>query len=237
MNWRLARSAAIFVPSVMILALAGGCARLIPPSAIPVNPAASQASAVPTGTSVATVEVNNYKGQRLDKVASEPENSIKGPQHVDTKTYRLQIVGQVKTPLSLTYDEVIAMPAFEKVTRLNCIEGWTVTYLWRGVRLKDLLDRASYSQSANTVVFRCFDGYSTSLPLDYIITNNILLAYGMNNIVMPPERGYPFQVVAESRYGYKWAKWVTSIEVSDNASFKGYWEQRGYSNSAVIPGQ
>ena len=56
----------------------------------------------------------------------------------------------------------------------------------------------------------------------------------MNEIILPPERGFPFQLVAESKYGYKWIKWITEIEASDDSSFRGYWESRGYSNDANI---
>ena len=55
----------------------------------------------------------------------------------------------------------------------------------------------------------------------------------MNGQEIPPERGFPFQVVAEDRFGYKWAKWVTGIEVSDDENYRGYWEQRGYDNDAA----
>ena len=58
----------------------------------------------------------------------------------------------------------------------------------------------------------------------------------MNDVVTPPERGFPFQVVAEDPLGYKWAKWVTGIEVSDNTSFTGYWESRGADNTPTGPG-
>jgi DMSO/TMAO reductase YedYZ molybdopterin-dependent catalytic subunit len=57
----------------------------------------------------------------------------------------------------------------------------------------------------------------------------------MNGVVIPPERGFPFQLVAESKYGYKWIKWITTIELSDNADYLGYWESRGYSNGATVP--
>jgi DMSO/TMAO reductase YedYZ molybdopterin-dependent catalytic subunit len=57
----------------------------------------------------------------------------------------------------------------------------------------------------------------------------------MNGLVFPPERGFPFQLVAESKYGYKWIKWITEIELSDNANYKGYWESRGFSNDASLP--
>jgi DMSO/TMAO reductase YedYZ molybdopterin-dependent catalytic subunit len=227
-----------FALVVMITCAAtlSGCRFVIPPSATPIPPAASQESAVTTATSLGSVEVSSYKGKQLDKVSSEPENSIKGPQHVDRTLYRLTVNGKVKTPLSLTYDEVTAMPSYQKATTLNCVEGWSKTYLWQGVRIKDLLAKAGYNPAASTVIFTCADGYSTSLPLDYVVNRDILLAYKMNGVVMPPERGFPFQVVAEDRLGYKWAKWVTDIEVSGNANYRGFWEQRGYDNSATLPG-
>lgn len=230
------RSALIVLVLLSLAAGVSGCRFALVPSATPIPPAASQQSAVTTSTNLGTIEVGSYKGKQLDKVASEPENSIKGPQHIDPKLYRLTVSGKVKTPLSLTYDEVIAMPSFQKVTTLNCVEGWSKTYLWQGVRVEDLLARAGYDPAAKVVIFTSADGYSTSLPLDYVVGRQILLAYKMNGVVMPPERGFPFQVVAEDRLGYKWAKWVTGIEVSDDANYQGYWEQRGYDNSATVPG-
>jgi DMSO/TMAO reductase YedYZ molybdopterin-dependent catalytic subunit len=222
--------------SAVGVALASGCARLIPPSATPIPPAAAEQSAVPTTTDLGTVEVRSYKGKPLDAVASEPENSIKGPQKIDRSTYRLAVTGKVKKPLELTYAQVLAMPSYQKATTLNCVEGWSKTYLWQGVRIRDLLTDAGYSPSAKTVIFTSYDGYSTSLPLDFVVDRNLLLGYAMNGKEMPPERGFPFQVVAEDRLGYKWAKWVTGIEVSDDANYRGYWEQRGYDNDALLPG-
>jgi DMSO/TMAO reductase YedYZ molybdopterin-dependent catalytic subunit len=110
-----------------------------------------------------------------------------------------------------------------------------VTILWEGVLVQDLLDDAGILPTATVVIFYAHDGYTTSLPLDYILSNNILLAYKMNGIILPPERGFPFQLVAESKLGYKWIKWVTAIELSDNAAYLGYWESRGFSNEADIP--
>lgn len=71
--------------------------------------------------------------------------------------------------------------------------------------------------------------------MTYIIDNNIMIAYKMNGIVLPPERGFPFQLVAESKYGYKWIKWITKVEISDNVNYLGYWESRGFPNSADVP--
>lgn len=181
-----------------------------------------------------SAEVREYQGKRLDSVADFRENSIEGPQTVDMETYRLAVTGQVDTPLRLTYEDAIDRPAYKKVVRLNCVEGWSVDILWEGVRIADLLEQAGYDPSAKVVIFSCEDGYTTSLPLTTVLERDLLLAYRMNGIDLPTERGYPFQVVAEDKLGYKWAKWVTGIEVSDNADYKGYWESRGYDNDASV---
>ncbi len=117
---------------------------------------------------------------------------------------------------------------------LYCVEGWDATILWEGVLVRDIINDAGADPRANTVIFRADDGYTTSLPLDYIMENDILMAYRMNNVTLPAERGYPFQLVAEDKWGYKWIKWIETIELSDDPSYRGYWEQRGFSDSADI---
>jgi DMSO/TMAO reductase YedYZ molybdopterin-dependent catalytic subunit len=181
------------------------------------------------------VEVREYEGQDLSSINSFRENSIKGPQYLDNETYRLTITGLVNNELEYTYDEVLYnYPSFKKVVTLRCVEGWSVTILWEGIQLKDLIADAEVNPEATTVIFYAYDGYSTSLPLDYIIDNNIMMAYEMNNVTLPPERGYPFQLVAESKWGYKWIKWITTIELSDNEDYRGFWESRGYPNDADL---
>lgn len=184
----------------------------------------------PRPAPLAPSEVKEYRGTDLSSLDDFRENSIEGPQQVDRESYRLAVTGLVDTPLSLTYDEVVALPAFVKVVRLDCVEGWSVTILWEGTRMKDLLERAGVKKGGKIVIFRAVDGYSTSLPLDYLLENDILVAWKMNGVELPPERGFPLQLVAEDRWGYKWIKWIESMEVSDDIAFRGYWEQRGYSN-------
>ncbi len=181
------------------------------------------------------VEVKEYKGEKLSSVNDFRENSIKGPQHIDLKSYQLKISGLVKNPKSHTYDEVINQDQhYQKVVTLNCVEGWSVTILWEGLLVNDLIKESNPLPNAKVVIFHAYDGYTTSLPLDYIVNNNILMAYKMNEITIPPEMGFPFQLVAESKWGYKWIKWITDIELSDNISYRGYWESNGYSNSANL---
>lgn len=182
------------------------------------------------------VEIREYQGQKLSSTTDFRENSIKGPQFLDNKSYRLAVTGLVANEISYTYNDVVNNHQhYEKVVTLYCVEGWDVTILWEGVLLKDLLDEAGIIPTAKVVIFYAYDGYSTSLPLDYITSNNIILACKMNGLILPPERGFPFQLVAESKLGYKWIKWITAIELSDNENYRGYWESRGFPNDADAP--
>lgn len=181
---------------------------------------------------LASVEVKEYEGKDLSSIRDFQENSIKGPQYIDIKTYSLKIDGLVGSPKDYTYDEVLSHIPYKKVVTLDCVEGWSVDILWEGVLLKELFDEVKVQEAATTVIFHSYDGYSTSLPLSWIVDNQIMIAYKINDVVLPPERGFPFQLVAESKLGYKWARWITRIELSDDSTYQGYWESKGYSNEA-----
>jgi len=183
---------------------------------------------------LAAVEVKEYNGKDLSSVSDFRENSIKGPQHVDAKDYCLKVSGLAGEPREYTYDQVLTRQRYTKVVTLNCVEGWSVTLLWEGVLARELIADSKPLPAAKTVIFHAYDGYTTSFPLDYIMKNDIILAYKMNNVTLPPERGFPFQLVAESKWGYKWVKWVTEIELSDDVNYQGYWESRGYSNTGNL---
>jgi len=181
------------------------------------------------------VEVREYKGENLSSINDFRENSIKGPQYVDTENYELKIIGLVQNPKSYTYDEVIDNhQSYKKVVTLDCVEGWSVTLLWEGMLVKELIEEAKILPEAKVVIFHAYDGYTTSFPIEYVMNNDILMAYKMNDVTIPPERGYPFQLVAESKWGYKWVKWITQIELSDDENYEGFWESRGYSNSGDL---
>jgi DMSO/TMAO reductase YedYZ molybdopterin-dependent catalytic subunit len=181
------------------------------------------------------VEIREYEGVDLSSIDAFRENSIRGPQEIDVESYTLGITGLVTNSKNYTYDEVVSKHQhYKKVVTLDCVEGWSVTILWEGLLVRDLLAEAKPLANAEVLIFHAFDGYTTSLPIDYIIDNDILMAYKMNDVILPPERGFPFQLVAESKWGYKWIKWITEIEVSDDANYRGYWESRGYSNSADL---
>lgn len=180
-------------------------------------------------------EIREYEGEPLNSAADFRENSIRGPQKVDISTYQLSIYGLVEQDKNISYPDVLhSFPSFRKVVTIHCVEGWDVTLLWEGVMVRDLIRKVGLKPEANTVIFHAVDGYSTSFPLTYIMDNPILLAYRMNNETLPEERGYPFELVAEDKWGYKWIKWVSGIELTDDPSYHGYWESRGYNNDGDL---
>jgi len=181
------------------------------------------------------VEVRAYQGNDLSSMNDFRENSIRGPQYINTSDYRLTVTGLTNKTDVYTYQEILARyPPYTKVVTLFCVEGWDVTILWEGVLVRDLIRDAGIDPRANTVIFTAHDGYNTSFPLDYLMNNDILMAYRMNNVTLPAERGYPFQLVAQDKWGYKWIKWIEKIQLSDDPNYRGYWEQRGYSNTGDL---
>jgi DMSO/TMAO reductase YedYZ molybdopterin-dependent catalytic subunit len=100
--------------------------------------------------------------------------------------------------------------------------------------VNDLIKEAGVSPNANTLIFTASDGYTTSLPLDYVVQNNLILAYKMNNVTLTNAAGWPLMLIPSNQYGYKWIRWVTQIDVSNDSSYLGYWESWGYPNNATI---
>ena len=197
--------------------------------------ATSSCRAVDRTEELAAVEIREYEGTKLSSVNDFRENSIRGPQQVDIANYQLKITGLVENPVNYIYDEVISHnQSYKKMVTLNCVEGWSVSILWEGILVRDLIEKSTPLPAANTVIFHAYDGYTTSFPIDYIMNNDIIMAYEMNGITLPPERGFPLQLVAESKWGYKWIKWITEIELSDDVNYRGYWESRGFSNSGDL---
>jgi len=225
MRQRAIRRVSLSLAFVVLLIAAGG-----------LTARTEDAEAAPAGDSdLPPIEIREYEGEDLSSLSDFHENSIKGPQQVDVSQYTLTITGLVDNELSYSYDDVVnGHPTYRKVVTLSCVEGWDVTLLWEGVLVKDLLNEAGVQPEATIVIFKAEDGYSTTLPVEYIVNDNILLAHRMNGVTLPPERGFPFQLVAESKWGYKWIKWVTEIELSNNPNIKGYWEYYGYSQSGDL---
>ncbi|MGA8849520.1 MAG: molybdopterin-dependent oxidoreductase [Dehalococcoidia bacterium] len=194
-----------------------------------------QASCTPSS---GEVEATEFMGKNLTPISRQGNNALAGTQVINNETYRLVVDGLVDSALNLSYADLLAYPQVSKLVDLVCVEGWRFTAKWTGPTLNSIFADAGVKPEAKIAIFYTADdsvGY-TSLELSYIQENNIIIALKDNDITLPPDRGFPFQVVAEGKWGYKWAKWVTRIELSADTSFRGFWENLGYSNDANIIG-
>ena len=154
--------------------------------------------------------------------------------------YRLEVGGLVTTPLSLSLDEIRALPSRTQITRHDCVEGWSAIGKWKGARLSALLQKAQPSSAARYVVFRCADSleeggdpYYESIDMDDAYHEQTLLAYELNDSILPVENGAPLRLRVERQLGYKMAKYVMRIELVDKlddigGGHGGYWEDQGY---------
>jgi DMSO/TMAO reductase YedYZ molybdopterin-dependent catalytic subunit len=150
----------------------------------------------------------------------------------DPETWDLRIEGEVRDPKRLSYRELRALPSVIDVSDFHCVEGWSLLDIaWQGVRFSDIADLVGPTERARFVIIGCEGGYATSLPIEDVVRPEVLLAWGMNGKDLAPEHGFPLRLVVPHRYAYKAAKWVRWIRFTYQQEL-GYWERRGYSNSA-----
>jgi DMSO/TMAO reductase YedYZ molybdopterin-dependent catalytic subunit len=157
---------------------------------------------------------------------------------VDAAAWKLEITGNVERPYTIGYDELLDLDAIEQVRTLECISNpiggeLISTAVWTGVRMKDLLDRASLKASSFKVVLTSVDGYSDSFSVAKAMEPDTFVAYLMNGTTLPQEHGYPVRVLVPNIYGMKNVKWLRQIKV-ETFDFKGYWQQQGWDDAAII---
>ncbi len=180
------------------------------------------------------VEIADYMGEKLTSTTGMRENSIKGPQVVDIDSWRLKVDGLVDTPREFTYEELLAREVVRRVVWLHCVDGWSARILWEGFSLTKLLEEVGVKLHARHAVFYAEDGYQSFLSLNYIKANDIIAATHANGKPLRVDRGFPLHVISQSKYGYKWCKWVTRIELVEDASLAGFYENQGYSRGGDV---
>ena len=155
--------------------------------------------------------------------------------------YRLAVAGLVGQPKSFSLAELRALPSRTQVTRHDCVEGWSAIAKWKGVKLSAILDAVQPAPGARYVMFYCADPmeedgtdfYYESIDMDDAYHAQTILAYEMNDAMLPVANGAPLRLRVERQLGYKQAKYVTAIALVDSfgnvAGGKGgYWEDNGY---------
>ena len=162
-------------------------------------------------------------------------NSIKGVQQVDPETYTLVIDGAVEEEKTMTFQDILEYPYIDRANVMYCVEGWSWSADWRGIPVRDLLVEVKPKPEAKRVIFYAVDGYTSSFPIEEMNQSDaFFLAYMANGEFLPEKAGYPVRLVAEGKWGYKWVKWVTKMEVTENADHLGYWESYGYPDDADV---
>jgi DMSO/TMAO reductase YedYZ molybdopterin-dependent catalytic subunit len=143
--------------------------------------------------------------------------------------YELEVSGLVDANLRLSYAELRAMPPTRLTRDFQCVTGWRVPQVeWKGVRLRDILDRAGVQDTATALRFHSFDGaYSESLTLDQARRDDVIVAYELEGAELSDEHGGPVRLYVAPMYGYKSCKWLDRIELTKHVE-EGYWEVRGY---------
>ncbi len=148
------------------------------------------------------------------------------------QNWTLRIHGEVEKPAVLSYPELLQLDQVNVTCDIHCVTGWTLLdSQWRGVRLATLLDLVGPRGDTGFIIFEAAGGYTSNVPISDIRNESVILAHSLFGEKLPQEHGAPVRVVVPDRYLYKSAKWVEGINVTSRDE-PGYWETRGYSNSA-----
>jgi DMSO/TMAO reductase YedYZ molybdopterin-dependent catalytic subunit len=153
---------------------------------------------------------------------------------IDLESWALVVDGEVEKPLRLSWSDIQKLPKVESVSDFHCVEGWSVlSCRWEGICFKRIVDLAKPKENAKFVSFQCADGYTTSLSLEELLKDSVLLAYKLDGKYLEEGLGAPLRLVVPDKYGYKSAMWLIRIKFTSKKEL-GYWESRGYSDSADV---
>ncbi|GAA3198907.1 molybdopterin-dependent oxidoreductase [Microbacterium terregens] len=203
----------------------------LPAPAVPAPPVPAAAELDIPG--LAPVVTPNAQFYRIDTALLVPQ--------VDPAGWTLRIHGMVTTEVTITWEELLALPLQESYTTLSCVSNEVGgdligNALWLGYPIRDLLARAAPTAEADMVLSHSIDGFTASSPLEALTdARNAILAVAMNGEPLPPEHGFPVRMVVPGLYGYVSAtKWVTELEVTRFDLGTAYWTTRGWSARGPI---
>lgn len=150
----------------------------------------------------------------------------------DPKTWDFVVEGLVENPIRLTYEEFLRLPKVVSESDFHCVTGWSkLDNRWEGVAFKTVSDLAKPLKEANYVTIVAEGDYTTSLPLEDLLDDDVLLAYRLEYKPLEPKHGGPLRLVVPKKYAYKSAKWVRKLRFTKEQEL-GYWEKHGYSDRA-----
>jgi len=151
---------------------------------------------------------------------------------VTAENWRLRVYGLVDNELNLDWAAFQAMNQVVDVSDFHCVTRWSQLDMdWQGVRAQDLLALAQPKTSAKFVTLHSYDGYTTNLPLEALLDDDVMIAHSVLGAPLTLEHGGPVRLVVPKRYAWKSAKWLKAIEFHEFDK-PGFWEVRGYHNDA-----
>ena len=207
-------------------------------TAIKLPKPADPAKAVPAGAAIGVpgtvaFTTSNSDFYRVDVNLVVPQ--------VNPTTYQLTIDGMVDHPMTLSFDDLLAMPLVERDITMTCVSNevggrYVGNARWLGVHVKDLLAKAGVKPGADQILTTAVDGFTISTPLSAVTDGrDAMLAVGMNGQPLPLEHGFPVRMIVPGLYGYvSGTKWLTGMTVTTFAAQQSYWTQRGYAEQAPI---
>jgi DMSO/TMAO reductase YedYZ molybdopterin-dependent catalytic subunit len=151
---------------------------------------------------------------------------------VDLATWTLEVTGEVEQPLSLSYEELKALPSREVTTDIHCVTRWSrFDARFRGVHWSELAQLARPKPTARFAIAHAEQGFTSNLPLAALDDDDALVVYEADGEPLTPDHGWPVRLVVPSRYFWKSAKWLRGLELS-SIDKPGFWERYGYHNDA-----
>ena len=245
-NWDRRRFLGSSIGVAALALVGGGVGRMLlnsraeaAPTAASISPAVDPVGALPAGAELAVAGITplvvpNNNFYRIDTSLLTPR--------LDASTWTLSVDGMVDHPFSITYAELLAMEMHEEYVTIACVSNevggdLVGNALWKGVRLRTLLDRAGVQARATQIVGHSFDDWTAGFPTAWLDDPNreALVAVAMNGDPLPAEHGFPARLIVPGLYGYVSAtKWLTKIGLTTLEAFNGYWVPLGWAKEAPI---
>ena len=154
------------------------------------------------------------------------------PTELTTANWTLSLHGEVETPRTLSYADLLALPQTDITCDIHCVTSWSkVGMRWKGVAFSLLASLVKPKPEVRFVIMECEQGFTTSLPIGALQDTDVLVAHSVEGGPLTAEHGGPVRMLVPKRYFYKSAKWLRGLKFVP-VDEPGFWEVRGYSNIA-----
>jgi DMSO/TMAO reductase YedYZ molybdopterin-dependent catalytic subunit len=151
---------------------------------------------------------------------------------IDLNSWDFEVFGGVENRFKVSWDELMALPQKEVTTDIHCVTRWSkLDTVWRGVAVREVLERAGVHPDATHVMAYSDGGYTTNMPLEVALDDDVLLAHTFDGKPLEPDHGAPLRLLVPKRYFWKSAKFLRKLELMP-ADRMGFWELNGYHNDA-----